>query len=268
MPLVLDVRSSSAYAEGHAKDAYNIPMDELRDRGFEMPSHKTPLVVECDAADVQRIDEWFRTRDERCRWNVVAVRTAGAEEKGPGVPGRFLFAGCPLLAAMASHVHAAAAAPGSRALDLGSGSGRDAALLCCRYGFDFVCALDRDAKALNRWTRLLDRHQVQRESRAAVEATIRAERDLTAVAGPLGPFHLVHVARFLKREMLTELASLLAPGGLLLFHTFCEDPPRAQHAVAPGELRSAFAGLEILRDDVEAIDDGRELSFFAARRPA
>ena len=36
----------------------------------------------------------------------------------------------------------------------------------------------------------------------------------------------------------------------------------------PGELRSAFAGLEVLRDDVEAIDDGRELSFFAARRPA
>ena len=106
------------------------------------------------------------------------------------------------------------------------------------------------------------------ESRVAVEATIRAEGDLTAVAGPLGPFHLVHVARFLKREMLAELASLLAPGGLLLFHTFVEDPPRAQHAVAPGELRSAFAGLEVLRDDVEAIDDGRELSFFAARKPA
>ena len=153
-------------------------------------------------------------------------------------------------------------------MDVGSGSGRDAALLCCRYGFDLVCALDREAKALNRWTRLLDRHQVPPESRVAVEATIRAEGDLTAVAGPLGPFHLVHVARFLKREILAELAALLAPGGLLLFHTFCEDPPRAQHAVAPGELRSAFVGLEVLRDDVEAIDDGRELSFFAARKPA
>ena len=117
-----------------------------------------------------------------------------------------------------------------------------------------------------RWTRLLDRHQVAPESRVAVEATIRAEGDLTAVAGPLGPFHLVHVARFLKREILAELASLLAPGGLLLYHTFVEDPPRAQHAVAPGELRRAFAsGLEVLRDDVEAIDDGRALSFFAAR---
>ena len=121
---------------------------------------------------------------------------------------------------------------------------------------------------MSRWMRLLDRHQVPPESRLAVEATIRAKGDLTAVAGPLGPFHLVHVARFLKREILAELASLLAPGGLLLYHTFVEDTPSSTHAVAPGELRSAFVGLEVLRDDVEAIDDGRELSFFAARKPA
>ena len=269
MPLVLDVRSSSAYAEGHAKDAYNIPMDELRDRGFEMPSHKTPLVVECEAAEVETTREWFATRDERCRWNVVDVRAAGAEATGPGVPGRFLFAGCPLLAAMAFRVRAAAAAPGSRAIDVGSGSGRDAALLCCQYGFDFVCALDRDGRALSRWTRLLDRHQVPPESRVAVEATIRAEGDLTAALASLpGPWDLIHVARFLKREMLAELAALLAPGGLLLFHTFVEDSPSSTHAVAPGELRSAFAGLEVLHDDVAAIDDGRDLSLFAARRPA
>ena len=267
-PLLLDVRSSSAYVQSHAAGAYNIPFDELRDRGFEMPSHATPLTVECNAADVETVRDWFATRDERCRWNVVDVRAASVEETGPGAPGRFLFSGSPLLAAMEQHVRAAAVAPGSRALDVGSGSGRDAALLYCRYGFDFVCALDRDAKALNRWTRLLDRHQVPPESRVALEATIRAEGNLTAVAGPLGPFHLVHVARFLKREMLAELASLLAPGGLLLFHTFVEDTPRAQHAVAPGELRRAFSLLEILRDDVEAIDDGRELSFFAARRRA
>ena len=233
-----------------------------------MPSHATPLVVECDAADVQRIDEWFRTRDERCRWNVVGVRAASVEQTGTGTPGQFLFAGCPLLAAMVSHVHAAAAAPGSRALDVGSGSGRDAALLCCRYGFDLVCALDRDGRALSRWKRLLDRHQVPPESRVALEATIRAEGDLTAALASLpGPWDLIHVARFLKREVLAEIASLLAPGGLLLYHTFVEDTPSSTHAVAPGELRRAFSSLEVLRDDVEAIDDGRELSFFAARKP-
>lgn len=269
MPRVLDVRSQQTYESGHAIDAYNIPFDELRDRGFEMPSHKTPLVVECDAADVETVRNWFATRDERCRWNVVDVRAAGAEELGPGAPGRFLFSGSPLLIAMEQHVRAAAAAPGSRAIDVGSGSGRDAALLCCQYGFDFVCALDRDGRALSRWTRLLDRHQVPPESRVAVEATIRAEGDLTAALASLpGPWDLIHVARFLKREVLAEIASLLAPGGLLLFHTFVEDTPSSTHAVAPDELRRAFSSLEILRDDVEAIDDGRELSFFAARKPA
>ena len=271
MPLVLDVRSQPNYEAGHAIDAYNIPFDELRDRGFEMPSHKTPLVVECDAADVETVREWFATRDERCRWNVVDVRAASVEETGPGAPGRFLFTGSPLLAAMAPHVRAAAAAPGSRAIDVGSGSGRDAALLCCRYGFDFVCALDRDGRALSRWTRLLDRHQVAPESRVAVEATLMRAGSLTAAlanASPPGPWDLIHVARFLKREILAEIATLLAPGGLLLYHTFVEDSPSSTHAVAPDELRRAFSSLEILRDDVEAIDDGRELSFFAARRPA
>ena len=269
MPLVLDVRSQENYVSGHAIDAYNIPFDELRDRGFEMPSHKSPLVVECDAAEVETVRDWFATRDERCRWNVVDVRAASVEETGPGAPGRFLFTGSPLLAAMAPHVRAAAAAPGSRAIDVGSGSGRDAALLCCRYGFDFVCALDRDGRGLSRWARLCDRHAVRPESRVALEATIRAEGDLTAALASLpGPWDLIHAARFLKREMLAELAALLAPGGLLLFHTFVEDAPSSTHAVAPGELGRAFASLEILRDDVEAIDDGRELSFFAARRPA
>ena len=100
MPMVLDVRSQQNYEAGHAIDAYNIPFDELRDRGFEMPSHTTPLVVECDAADVETVRDWFATRDERCRWNVVDVRAAGPEELGPGAPGRFLFSGSPLLAAL------------------------------------------------------------------------------------------------------------------------------------------------------------------------
>ena len=39
MPLVLDVRDRTNYEAGHAIEAYNIPFEELRDRGFEMPSH-------------------------------------------------------------------------------------------------------------------------------------------------------------------------------------------------------------------------------------
>ena len=61
--------------------AREVVLGILRDRGFEMPSHKTPLVVECDAADVETVREWFATRDERCRWNVVDVRAAKSTKK-------------------------------------------------------------------------------------------------------------------------------------------------------------------------------------------
>ena len=209
----------------------------------------TPLVVECDAADVETVRDWFATRDERCRWNVVDVRAAGSEELG-FVPGRFLFAGCPLLAAMAFRVRAAAAAPGSRAIDVGSGSGRDAALLCCQYGFDFVCALDRDGRALSRWARLLDRHQVAPESRVAVEATIRAEGDLTAVVGPLG--RTVHVARFLKREVLRS--SRLYPRRAASCCTIrSSKTPRHRRMRSRRTSSGARFFARILRDDVEAI---------------
>ena len=134
MPLVLDVRSQPNYEAGHAIDAYNIPFDELRDRGFEMPSHTTPLVVECDAADVETVRDWFATRDERCRWNVVAVRKDSVEQKA-GAPGRS-SSGC-RPGSNGAHVHAAAAARG-RERSAGA-MGRGSGLLCCRYGFD--CAV-------------------------------------------------------------------------------------------------------------------------------
>ena len=66
-----------------------------------------------------------------------------------------------------------------------------------------------------------------------------------------------------KRGLADALVSMEpAPSTLTMM------PVSSTHAVAPGELRRAFSSLEILRDDVEAIDDGRELSFFAARKPA
>ena len=138
-----------------------------------MPSHATPLVVECDAADVQRIDEWFRTRDERCRWNVVDVRAASAEELGPGPGDSSLLdrrywprwsstcARLPRRRGRERSMWAAAAAATRRCCAVGTAS-----TSCVR--------LDRDAKGLRRWARLCDRHAVRPESRVAVEATLDA----------------------------------------------------------------------------------------------
>ena len=84
-------------------------------------------------------------------------------------------------------------------------------------------------------------------------------------------FHLITVCRHLHRPTLRELAAMLAPGGVLLFHTFLEGnshPTDPASVLQVGELCAIFEGeLQILRDDACAIDDGRILSFFVAQRP-
>ena len=188
-------------------------MDELRDRGFEMPSAQNATgcrVRRCGRRGES--GEWFATRDERCRWNVVAVRAAGAEQTGPGCPGRFLFAGCrcwPRWRLTCTLL------PRRRGRELGVGR-RAAALAatppCCAVGTASTSSVP--------WIEMEELRALDAAVRSAPSASrvarggrshIRAEGDLTAVAGPLGPFHLVHVARFLKREILAELASFLAP---------------------------------------------------------
>ena len=46
--VLLDVRSPSEYAGGHAPGAVNIPVDELADRKAELPAGK-PIVTYCSA---------------------------------------------------------------------------------------------------------------------------------------------------------------------------------------------------------------------------
>ena len=64
---ILDVRDAARFEAGHAAGAYNIPWDELRHRGFEMPSRATKLLVHCDAPFVAEVRAWFATRSERCK---------------------------------------------------------------------------------------------------------------------------------------------------------------------------------------------------------
>ena len=78
------------------------------------------------------------------------------------------------------------------------------------------------------------------------------------MVGPLGPFHLVHVARFLKKRGSCGARGFARAGRPpAVPYVRRRRSPSSTHAVAPDELRRAFSSLEILRDDVEAIDDGR-----------
>jgi SAM-dependent methyltransferase len=124
-----------------------------------------------------------------------------------------------------------------RALDVGAGSGRDAIILATA-GWE-VTALDQDKKGLARWSRLAAR-QGCADRCTAVHAKHNTTGDVVrAVCGQsyaaqtnaaedvdetpamsIAVFDLINVGRHLHRPTLAELADLLAPGGILLFHTF------------------------------------------------
>ena len=77
--------------------------------------------------------------------------------------------------------------------------------------------------------------------------------DLTRHPLPPGRFDLVVVSRYLQRDLFRSIADTLKAGGVLLYETFTTaqlahgvGPRSPDHLLLPGELRGAFADLEIL----------------------
>jgi len=77
--------------------------------------------------------------------------------------------------------------------------------------------------------------------------------DLTRHALPRARFDLVVVSRFLQRDLFTDLAASLAPGGVVIYETFTtaqralgRPPTSPDHLLEPGELRRRFDGCDVL----------------------
>jgi tellurite methyltransferase len=154
------------------------------------------------------------------------------------------------------------------ALDIACGNGRNAIFLA-ELGFT-VDALDISDVA------------IERVSRVATERAlpIRARRvDLTRLAAfPHPPYQLVIDFFYLERPLFGPISETLAPGGILLFQTFVGERPAfparsfgPRFGLEPGELRRAFAALELLQyDEVEIGDDHagrRTVARLVARGP-
>lgn len=87
-------------------------------------------------------------------------------------------------------------------------------------------------------------------------------------------YDLVISIRFLRREFLSNMASLVKPRGFLLISTFVNDgrhtyknPRSNSHRLELGELATKFRkGFEIINDEIELIEDGRPVNSFLARK--
>lgn len=86
--------------------------------------------------------------------------------------------------------------------------------------------------------------------------------DLTEHPLPRGRFELIVVTRYLQRDLVPAIVQALVPGGVVLYETFTtrqralgRGPTSPDHLLEPGELRTLFAGLEVLSyDEVTAAD--------------
>jgi SAM-dependent methyltransferase len=96
--------------------------------------------------------------------------------------------------------------------------------------------------------------------------------DLTRHPLPRSRFDLVVVSRYLQRDLFQSIAHTLRAGGVLLYETFTTaqlahgvGPRSPHHLLLPGELRQAFADLEMLF--YEEVASPEAVARLAAKRP-
>jgi SAM-dependent methyltransferase len=147
-----------------------------------------------------------------------------------------------------------------KALDVAMGRGRHALLLA---GQGFV-TFGVDAK------REIVRDAVETAARQGLR--IRGWcADLTMSPLPVSAFDLVVVARYLQRNLFDSIKAAVKPRGCVIYETFTvaqlahgAGPKSPDHLLQPGELRSAFAGWDVLF--YEEVDADEAVARLVAQR--
>jgi tellurite methyltransferase len=153
-------------------------------------------------------------------------------------------------------------APIGKALDIAAGKGRNAVFLA-EQGFD-VEAVDISDQAL---IRLSGRHPNVRPVCA----------DLDYFDIPESRYNLILNIRFLNRRLFLCIQDGLNPGGILIFETYMDPPPKADPGVfcrdyllRTNELLHAFLQLNIIFYAEQISDEGddtRRVASLVAMKP-
>jgi tellurite methyltransferase len=156
--------------------------------------------------------------------------------------------------------------PGRRALDVACGDGRNAAFLT-RVGLA-VDAVDISDVAV-------DALRIAAAQRGASVNPLRV--DLTREPLPAADYDVIVQFNYLQRSLFPALRRALAPGGILIVETMTRthadhggSPVNPRFLLEPGELRAAFAELEVVRYREGVFQRGnrrRALASLVARHP-
>jgi SAM-dependent methyltransferase len=151
------------------------------------------------------------------------------------------------------------------ALDVASGSGRNAFWLAAR-GLNTL-AIDRSAAAISEI----------RATAARLHLPVRAEildLETGSVTLPLAAYDVIVAVHYLHRPLFPALKTALKPGGLLVYETFTRAqaergrPTNPAFLLQPGELRDLVAPLEVLFEREGEFEGKMLASVIAARPPA
>ena len=271
---ILDVRDAASFAGGHPAPAVSLPVASLVTGALEAalpgiflpPRHEPLVVVAGDAETGRRVAGFLadRGRDDVgvCILDARSVRGLPTGAAARGASRRHLWRPPPFL-----EEHRGLLPPPERGpvLDLAAGSCRAAVWLAER-GHELT-AVDRDPEALELGARLADSRGVSLDLRPG---DLRRPEAL-----PAGPWAAVLVFRYLERDLLRRLGSVLLPGGVVLMRTFRRvadgsRQPARRHLLEEGELLRLFPAAEydVLVHVEDRDPDGRPASGIAAgRRP-
>lgn len=159
--------------------------------------------------------------------------------------------------------HATLLPAGGDALDVASGSGRNAFWLAAR-GLTTL-AVDRDADKVEAIRRTAE------ERRLLLRAEV-VDLEANVVSGLTGTFDLIVVVHYLHRPLFPALRDALRPGGVLVYETFTRaqalrgKPTNPAFLLEPGELRELVAPLEVLAER-EGDFEGKMLASVIAVQP-
>ena len=258
---ILDARSPAAFAAGHAPGAAHLPEESWNARMAELPPRELVFhVVGEDESDSARLAALLAARGFAGARAAPPACLGDRRETGPARA--WLWQPSEWLIACASALPLR-----GRALDVATGSGRNAVWLAAR-GLS-VCGFDLLPDALVRARALADH-----------AGALRARFVIADATAPLpfraGQFDLVCGFRYLDRALFPRLVPLLAPGGQILWETFTREqanwgpPHRPEYLLESGELPRlcTAAGLVVEAARETVGPQGPALAAVRARRGA
>jgi rhodanese-related sulfurtransferase len=267
--VLVDVRTSTEFAEGHIPGSLSIPLQELEHRMREVPNSGMPIAVICEHG--LRSSSACRLLAEHGYGPLFNLDRGlenwpGPIKTGPGQNGHHELG----IAPSSFLVESFDLLPKGLALDLAMGEGRNAIYLATR-GFD-VDAVDVDPNAV------AQARASARKLGAPIRAIVGNVEDGTYII-PIETYSVILVFHYLHRPVFQDIKDGVVPGGVVVYQTYTTEqqrfgpPSSPDHLLQPGELEQVFADWDILRyREVTgpARSDGRPraIAGIVARKPA